>query len=240
MFIGILYGEGKKTLGEQAYESMREEILSLRLSPGQLVYESEFASMLSMSRTPIREAVRILVLEELIEVLPQRGMKITLISEKKVEETRFIRESLEVNALRRAVRVWDPTRAEFQKIERDLKENLTIQRESCQRNDSFLFMQADEAFHQILLTVLGNDTLISIVSQMRGHLNRVRLLSLREIPSMDLLIFEHVQLLSAVIDRDESMAVSIMTSHLSRLNEDILLVKQKYPDYFMNSGIPYL
>lgn len=234
MFISATYGEGKKTLGEQAYEAIRREILSLRLKPGQSVYESDFANMLSMSRTPIREAVRTLLLEELIEVLPQRGMKIALISEKKVEETRFIRESLEVNALRKTAQVWDATAEKFQKLEQDLGENLAIQRESCIRADSLLFMQADEDFHEMLLTSFGNDTLVSIVSQIRGHLNRVRLLSLHESHKMDLIIREHEQVLSALRERDETMAVSTMTVHLSRVNEDIHLMKKEYPDYFVN------
>ncbi|MFB5190168.1 GntR family transcriptional regulator [Alicyclobacillus fastidiosus] len=224
--------EGKKTLGEQAYESIREDILSVRLQPGQTIYESEFAQRLNMSRTPIREAVHTLLVEGLIEVLPQRGMKIALISEKKVEETRFVRESLEVSALRQVARDWDSDHREYQLLHRELRMSLEMQAHAAQSQNPAGFLQADEQFHRLLLAASGNDTLISIVSQMRGHLNRVRVLSLQEIQNIDTLIQEHEQLLAAICERDEAKTISILSTHLCRLSEDIPVVKNKYPSFF--------
>ncbi|WP_067618411.1 GntR family transcriptional regulator [Alicyclobacillus acidiphilus] len=232
MVIGMVFGEGKKTLGEQAYEIIRENILTLRLKPGQTVYESEFSTMLNISRTPVREAVRALHIEQLIDVLPQRGMKIALISERKVEETRFVRESLEVSAICNIVDQWEPAQTKYQDLYRALASNLQSQKQVIQNGDAVQFLQADEAFHRLLLSAIGNATLVSVVSQMRGHLNRVRLLSLQEIPYTEGLVREHEQLLEALQSKDRDRATSILSAHLSRVSEDIQVVKDKYPDYF--------
>lgn len=232
MLNNVLSGEGKRTLGEIAYEAIREAILSLRLKPGQTVFESELASMLDMSRTPIREAVRTLLVEELIEVLPQRGMKIALISQKKVEETRFVRESLEISAIRKAVADWDNSKQVYQRLERDLRNGLQEQTELSNAGDFMAFLQLDEAFHKLLLSSTNNSTLVFVVSQMRGHLNRVRALSLEGIGNTDSLLDEHMQLLDAVVSKNEEQAISVLSSHLSRLRYDIGIVKTQYPAYF--------
>ncbi|EPZ43475.1 GntR family transcriptional regulator [Alicyclobacillus acidoterrestris] len=224
--------EGKKTLGEQAYESIREDILTVRLKPGQTIYESDFAKMLNMSRTPIREAVHTLLVEGLIEVLPQRGMKIALISDKKVEETRFVRESLEISALQTVIRHWDAEQRDYQMLRRELRNNLDMQLSAAEQNDAVQFLQADEQFHRLLLAASGNETLIAIVSQMRGHLNRVRVLSLQELANIRSLIAEHEVLLSAIDAGDEMKATTTLRNHLSRLTDDIQVVKNKYPSYF--------
>src|SRR5262245_27443007 len=92
--------DNRSTLGGQAYETLREAIITLQLEPGKMIYETELAQELGISRTPVREAFRLLLREQLIDVLPQKGARVELISLRKVEETRSVREFLEINALR--------------------------------------------------------------------------------------------------------------------------------------------
>ncbi|GMA51406.1 GntR family transcriptional regulator [Alicyclobacillus contaminans] len=232
MNLDVVLNEGKKTLSEQAYEAIREAILTLRLKPGQDIYESELANMLDMSRTPIREAVRLLAMEDLIEILPQRGMKVTLISESKVEETRFVREMLEIGALRKVMEQWAADKAEYQGLQRELHWNLEAQRQAQAKEDFVAFLRLDEAFHRQLLQATGNMTLISMVTKMRFHLNRVRTLTLNELKNTEELIREHGQLLTAIQDGDTAAAIHILTRHLRRLSVDIDAVKRQYPSYF--------
>src|SRR5579875_1929969 len=88
----------RKTLGEGAYQEIRNAIISLQLKPGQMISENELATSLGVSRTPIREALLMLNREALVEILPQRGARVAHINEHKVQEARFVRESLEVSA----------------------------------------------------------------------------------------------------------------------------------------------
>lgn len=222
----------RRSLSEQAYEAIREAILSLRLEPGQSVYENELAAMLKMSRTPVREAVRTLWVEELIEILPQRGMKVALISEKKVEEARFVRESLEVSALRAAVRRWRTEHEWCAQLAKRIQQTLRQQRTAAEAGEVLVFLEADEAFHRLLMLAADNRTLVSVVSQMRAHLNRVRTLSLRELKNIDALIREHEELLTALTAGDEERAVAVLSRHLQRLQQDVAVVRNQYPQYF--------
>ncbi|WP_245632917.1 GntR family transcriptional regulator [Alicyclobacillus kakegawensis] len=222
----------RRSLSEQAYEAIREAILSLRLEPGRAVYENELATMLNMSRTPVREAVRTLLVEELIEVLPQRGMKVALISEKKVEEARFVRESLEVSALRAAIARWHTNADWGMRLRDEVQAALHAQRKSAQTGDVLGFLEADERFHRLLMAAADNRTLVSIVAQMRAHLNRVRTLSLQELKNVQTLIEEHEQLVSVLAAGDEERAVSLLTRHLRRLQQDVAVVRSQYPLYF--------
>ncbi|MDQ0189780.1 GntR family transcriptional regulator [Alicyclobacillus cycloheptanicus] len=228
-------GDTKKSLAERAYEAIREAILTLRLEPGQAIYEAELGNMLEMSRTPIREAVRLLAMEELIEVLPQRGLKVALISEGKVEETRFVREILEIGAIRSVVQSWDSKQLQYQRLKRDVQANLEQQRQAQAEKNAAEFLVADEWFHRLLLQSTGNMTLVSMVTKMRYHLNRVRTLTLQEFQNSDSLIQEHEVLFDAIQGNDESTAIQVLTAHLRRLNTDIQAVKQKYPSYFVNA-----
>ncbi|MCL6442974.1 MAG: GntR family transcriptional regulator [Alicyclobacillus sp.] len=225
-------GHDRLPLGEHAYRALREAILALRLYPGQTVYESEFTNMLNMSRTPIREAVRMLVAEDLIEVLPQRGMKIALISLSKVEETRFVREVLEVSALRKLMADWNPDGSAEHTLQRELKRNLELQREAVRNEDYSAFLYADEDFHRLLLNAANNATLVSIVTQMRAHLNRVRMLSLQQLEHVASLVDEHQALVDSIMRQDESQAVTILTQHLRRLSTDLRSILDQHAAYF--------
>ena len=221
-----------RSLRQQAYETIREAILILQLEPGQMVYETELSKSLDMSRTPIREAILSLVMEDLIEVLPQRGMKIALISGKKVEEMRFIREILEVNALRLVVENWNDSVNVYQSIADELRRCLDGQRQASKAGNIAEFLQTDELFHRRILEMAGNSTLLSVVSQMRAHLNRVRMLSLRLFQNVDSLISEHEALFNALQSREKDRAELILTLHLRRLSQDMLVVQGQFPAYF--------
>jgi len=222
----------RKTYGIQAYDSLREAIITLRLEPGQMIYEPDLATEMGISRTPVREAFRMLLTEEFIDVLPQKGARVELISEKKVEEARVVRESLEVMAFRQLARNWNMQDATYANAARQLNLLLDQQRDAARRNDPFQFLKWDEAFHREFLLLTGNQTLLSIVFQMRGHLNRLRYLMLEELSQMDVLVTEHEEILAAVIACDEQRTISLMENHLRKVNEGIPELKQRFPNYF--------
>ncbi|MCD9023633.1 GntR family transcriptional regulator [Cohnella silvisoli] len=223
---------GKKSLSETAYDWLRDSIIYLRFEPGQMVYENELAQTLGMSRTPLREAFRMLLMEGMIEILPQRGVRVSLISRSKAEEVRFIRESLEVSAVREVCRLWKEDGIRFSKIAKSVDALLEEQHQAAEERDALAFLQADEAFHQLILRQFGNETLLSVVLLMRGHLNRLRYLMLKEFEQMDVLIDEHRKLFEAVATGDEQAAVSQLESHLRKLHVELPEAVAKFPHYF--------
>jgi DNA-binding GntR family transcriptional regulator len=223
---------GRKSLADQAYESLREAIITLEYAPGQMIYENEVAQSLGMSRTPLREAFRALGHEGLVEVLPQRGVRVALISEREVEHARFVRASLEISAFKQLVRAWDAESVTYQDLDAAIREILRKQRLAQQQHDVSAFLKLDEAFHYTLLQASGNDLLVSVVYQMRGHINRLRYLMLKELSRIDELIEEHQAIYDAILRRDEAACEQVLSRHLSKLNVEFPAIKQLFPDYF--------
>jgi DNA-binding GntR family transcriptional regulator len=222
----------RKSLGDQVYETIRESIVSLRLEPGSMIYENELAEQLQVSRTPVREAIRLLVSEQLLDVLPQRGTRIARISERKVAETRFIREHLELGAFRLAAKLWNSTNRDL--ITAQLTELIAQQQTAAETGDTAAFLQLDEAFHRTVLEVTGNATLLQVIYHMRGHLNRVRFLVLEQFHDLERLISEHQGLLEALQLGDELLTVQRLGLHVGKLDEELPQLRKEHPHYFVD------
>ncbi|GMK48829.1 GntR family transcriptional regulator [Paenibacillus glycanilyticus] len=229
-FISSLQPQQRKTLGDQIYESIRESIVSFKLPPGTMIYENELAETMKVSRTPIREAIRLLVSEQLLEVLPQRGTRIALISARKVSEARFIREQLELGAFRLAAAQWGERdrSAESTAFEALLEQ----QRAAAETKDIALFMQLDESFHRAVLEIAGNETLMQMIYYMRAHLNRARYLAIDQFGHMDRVIEEHRQLFEAIRSGDEQLAAARLEQHIRKLDQELPQLREANPDYF--------
>lgn len=231
MDLPIITGK-RETLSDHAYQVIREAIVSLRLLPGQQVFEAELGQSLGVSRTPIREAFRRLVAEELIEVKPQRGAQITYISRKKIAEARFVRVCLEVSAFKEVAKQWDPNDSRFQKLEEHVKGILADQRRVIAEENADMFFQLDEQFHYTILETTDNATLISIINQMRGHLNRMRYLELRVEKHMKKLAAEHEAIFDAVVSNDPERAEQLLSEHIRWIEPGMDDIVEQYPHYF--------
>src|SRR5262249_54309819 len=95
-----LLAERRNTISVRVYERLREAIVTTEFKPGARISESDVAEALSVSRTPVREAFVRLFEESLIEVSPQTGTRVSLISAERVRQSVFVRSSIECAALR--------------------------------------------------------------------------------------------------------------------------------------------
>lgn len=220
-----------KNLGEQAYETLRDSIITLKLEPGQNIYENEIAALLEISRTPIRDAFHSLISEQLIEVLPQRTKIVSRISEQKVKESAFIRMSLERSAFKLVASNWDQSE-KYQKAERQIQRILDEQEEALEAQDIDQFFQLHEAFHNSILQLTGNETLLQFISRVRGNLDRFRYLARREFVLTGHSVDEHRELLTFLKNRDEQKVEQLVDHHMGELDEELAGLREKYPTYF--------
>jgi len=227
-----LQGNARRSLGDQIYVSIREAIVSLRMEPGSLVYENELAESLGVSRTPIREAIRLLVSEQLLEVLPQRGTRIAYISERKVSEARFIREHLELGAFRLVAREW--RRQDRSRETETIGRLFAEQRQAAEQGDIASFLQQDEAFHRTVMEMTGNETLLQVIGHMRAHLNRLRFLAIREYRTMDRVMEEHAALFDALRQGDEANTAELLERHIGKLDQEQPELRRAYAHYFID------
>ena len=138
----ILSGEN---IVPQVYQILYKSIISLWLKPGQLLREKEICKQLQISRTPVREALLKLADERLIVILDRSGTYVSRINIKDVQESQFIRESLETATVRYAVK----------NCNTDLTEKLSMlieQQKQCVKDDNQLRLsELDDLFHRTIV-----------------------------------------------------------------------------------------
>src|SRR5215218_5031680 len=155
----------------RVYANLRDAIVRADLAPGRQLSENELAASLGVSRTPVREALVRLRDDRLVEIVPQLGTFVTPISTRAVADAQFIREALECAAIRAAApRV---THVDIAALER----TLAAQERARDVEDFDAFYVLDDEFHQAICDLSGRSVWL-ITQRAKGHLNRIRRLSL--------------------------------------------------------------
>jgi GntR family transcriptional regulator, rspAB operon transcriptional repressor len=210
----------------QVYAALRDAIIRAELAPGRRLSENELASWLGVSRTPIREALVRLRDERLVSIVPQLGTYVSRISPQAVADAGFIREALECAAIRESA-----TAATEDDIE-TLEVNMRGQERAEERGAFDAFYVLDEDFHRVLCDLSGHATVWAVSQRAKGHLNRIRHLSL-PIPSyLGEMIAEHRVVVDAVADHDADEAERRLRHHLQMVLREIPQIRAEHPDYF--------
>jgi GntR family transcriptional regulator, rspAB operon transcriptional repressor len=211
------------------YETIRRDIVRMRLRPGERLSENELGLRFGTSRTPVREAIVRLVDDGLIEVWPQRGTFVSRISLRAIKRARFVRNALELGIIREAAEHGLPEVA-LKEAERAIAE----QREAG--NDPNRFTDADDKFHRTFANAIGYGDIWSIVESQKAEFDRIRFLSLPEVTPVDLLIRQHRAILKAVVARDAETAEKILRAHLSIVVETTVALMRTNPDLINNDA----
>lgn len=210
---------------DYACRTIKENIIHLELIPGSLVSEKELAQQLGLSRTPVREALIDLAKVGIVEVLPQRGSRISYISYQLVDEARFMRCALEIAVCRKICPIATLENTAM------LTENIRQQELCTASDDSGRFLELDDQFHQYLFQLAGMPHAHGLISSFTVHFDRVRNLSLHTVSHSEL-ISDHRALVFALLSHDEQLAQSIVEQHLSRYKLDEAAIRRQYPSYF--------
>ncbi|WP_079910941.1 GntR family transcriptional regulator [Paenibacillus sp. 32352] len=218
--------DNKGLIRDYVHSTLKKNIMELRLEPGRFISEKDVIEMLQVSRTPIREAFVKLAQEELIETVPQKGSFISLIDWQHVEESRFIRETLESAVVREACTVLSSEQVLH-------LQNLINLQQLCaaEKNYERLF-ELDEEFHKAIITGCGKIRTWNMIQQMSTHYNRIRFLRLASNTDWESILEQHQGLVQAIRDKQEDAAGKIMKEHLSMGDIDKDQLKEKYPSYF--------
>jgi DNA-binding GntR family transcriptional regulator len=199
---------------DRAYLALRGEILDAELGAGTVLAEVEQSQRLGVSRTPLREALSRLAAEGLVSTHAGRGVVVTDVSAENVSELFEVREALEVQAARLASRRRDPVtfealRAEFDRIDELLADK---------RRYYDLVARLDATID----AAAANPYLVSTLDGVRTHVARVRLLAQDDPGRLREAAREHLQILDAIIEGDESLAASATQLHLRNSLRNIL------------------
>jgi DNA-binding GntR family transcriptional regulator len=214
-------------LAERVFAQLRSDILHARLRPGEALSENGLAARLEVSRTPVREAVQRLVREGLVQVLPQRGSYVALLSIRRIRDALFVREAVETEIVRRMLAAPDNP-AGIAALEASIER----QAQALASGDLEATMRADEDFHRSLLHSCGFDGVWSIVAQARDMHQRTRAIAVPELQSGEQAVADHRAIVAGLRQRDAQAALSAMSRHLERNHTLTLRVAALHPDYF--------
>ncbi|GAU75590.1 GntR family transcriptional regulator [Fusibacter sp. 3D3] len=214
------------TVGDYVYETIKTNIISFKLAPGNKISEKEISDLFNVSRTPVREAFIKLSKEGLLNIVPQRGTYIAFIDLDIVEDVRFIRESLEKSVLKIAT---DKFPLELIEV---LKANINMQKKLIEQKSFFKFLQLDEEFHKTIFAGCNKARLWSFIEQINSEYKRVRVLTFFSDAIWKSIVEQHVQILDSIINQDEKMGQEVISNHVKKLVFEQVELKEKYPEYF--------
>ncbi len=181
------------SLAEQSFHILQEQLVSLRLPPGELVSEGDLIKLTGYGRTPVREAIQRLAQHELFEVLPRKGLRVSPVSRDGLLQILETRAPLERLATRKAaMRANDEQRSEMAAMARELASS----------HDSFeRFSALSLRIERLMNTCCDNEFLIQAVSPLRIHCRRFWNYYRRHLNLSDV-IASHAQLMRLAARRD--------------------------------------
>lgn len=208
-------------LATHAYQHMRAAIIQGEFAPGTPLFEVHLASQMGMSRTPVREALKVLARDGFVQVVPSRGYIVPHRSMDDLRELFELRESLEGTAARCAAQ--RATDAELGELERLCKRYENEQ-------DWELWAQVGTDFHNLLVAAARNGRLASILDSLNGQIVHSRRSALRsDAQRRDAAIREHRAILNAVKARNAADAETLAREHVRLSYEATLFSYQSRP-----------
>ena len=195
-----------ESLAEKAYVAIRRLIVTLALGPGSVINERELVERLGIGRTPVREALRRLAQEGLVEVYPRRGMFVTDVDVRKLALVSEVRVALEPEAARLAAeRATDAERAELQELLDEL---------DTAGSDDHALMALDERIHRAVYRCARNDLLATTLEQYYVLALRIWTIALDRQHELNDAVQGHRALLEAIHDGDGERAAATMRAHV--------------------------
>ena len=195
-------------LRDVVFNTLRQAILRGELKPGERLMEIQLANKLGVSRTPIREALRKLELEGLVNMVPRKGAEVADITEKSLRDVLEVRKALEELSVQLACeKITEEEIEELKRVAERFKDTPDDQ-------DVTKIAEADVAFHDVIYTATDNQKLILLLNNLREQMYRYRVEYLKKEEAYPQLIAEHEELIDNISKRNKEEATRIMCEHI--------------------------
>jgi DNA-binding GntR family transcriptional regulator len=205
-----------RLVAERAYLELRDRIVTLSLTPGSALREDELMAEMGIGRTPLREAVKRLALENLLSVQPRRGTFVSEVEAADIVNITEVRAELEGYAAELAALRMDP-------IARAAAEELLKEVEELRNPDETdRLMRFDERIHRFTWDSCGNQYLAETLERYFTLSLRIWYLVLDRVPGLGHSVHDQAHLLEALLDRDGARARTLMREHVLAFQREIL------------------
>jgi DNA-binding GntR family transcriptional regulator len=205
-----------RLVAERAYLELRDRIVTLSLAPGSALREDELMTEMGIGRTPLREAVKRLALENLLSVQPRRGTFVSEVDAAHIVNITEVRAELEGYAAElAAIRMDAVARAAAEELLKEV-EGLT------DPDDTDRLMRFDERIHRFTWDSCGNQYLCETLERYFTLSLRIWYLVLNRVPGLGHAVHDQAHLLEALLDRDGARARKVMREHVLAFQREIL------------------
>ena len=206
-------------IAERAYLELRDRIVTLRLAPGTVLREDALMADLDIGRTPLREAVKRLALENLVAVQPRRGTFVTEVDAADIMHITEVRAELEGYAAELAARRMDKAaRAEA----RALLEELERPGSRLEDEDQDALIRVDQRIHRLTWEASRNPFLLETLERYFSLSLRIWYLVLDRVPGLGHAVHDQVDLLEALLERDGPRARGVAREHVLAFQREIV------------------
>ena len=206
-------------LRDEVFNTLRERILKGVLKPGERLMEIHLADQLGVSRTPIREAIRMLELEGLVKMVPRKGAQVARISREDLQDVLEVRKALDTLAVKLACeRITTDEIVRLKEAEDEFERTLTL-------GDTTEIAEADVAFHDVIQAASKNKRLKSMISNLAERIYRYRFEYIKQqSDGGKTLTEEHREIIRCIEEKDVEAAVKAIELHID--NQEISIAKQ--------------
>ncbi|HEX9390955.1 MAG TPA: GntR family transcriptional regulator [Usitatibacteraceae bacterium] len=200
---------GVRMLNAAAAERLREMIVHGVLAPGARLNERELTAMLGVSRTPLREATRMLASEGLVDLLPNRGARVAALNVETVQHTLAVMGALEALAGELAcAKAGDAAIAEIRATHYEMLADHA-------RRDLDTYFKHNQAVHLMIIDAAGNPVLSQLYRSLNDQVRRVRYMANLSQARWDKAIAEHNDIMAALDQRDAGRLKAMLADHLA-------------------------
>ena len=204
-------------LRDVVFNTLREAILTGELEPGERLMEIKLAEKLGVSRTPIREAIRMLQIEGLVNITPRKGTVVAEISKDDLKNVLEVRKVLDKLAVELAC--MKITEEEILGLKENLKEFST----AIKKKNPSEIAKIDVAFHDIIYKSTRNTRLIQIMFNIREQMYIYRLVYIKDQDTRETVVRDHEKLIEAIVNKDVENAKNIIVGHIH--HQEITIMK---------------
>lgn len=213
--ISAIDGIHRRYLHDEVVERIRNLIRSGELEPNSRVNELELAERFGISRTPLREAIKILATEGMLELLPNRGARVAAVNEGEIDEMLEVIAGLEANAARLlAKRITDSEIADIAQMHEAMLE-------AYEKRDEARYFTLNRQIHEAMMRAAKNATLAQLYAGLSSRIQRFRYAAHKTPEQWQRAIDEHEDMLRLMIERDGEKLAALMERHILGKKEPI-------------------
>ena len=206
----------RRPLHEEAVDRLRDLIVRGDLAPGTRLNERLLSGQLGISRTPLREAIKLLATEGLVQLLPNRGAVVAPIDAPRLAETLHVMGALESLAGELACR--NATQERIEEIRALHRQMLAMHA----RGDLAGYFHYNQAIHLSLVEASGNTVLANVYRQLNANVRRARYMANLSKERWDEAVREHEEILQALAARNVSVLKRLLKDHLANKLASVL------------------